>query len=254
MITNSALIVFREGLEAILIIAAIVASLVGDEAAAAQADPARRAARRPRLASRSSSSRSWSSTRSRSTARSSRRWSASSRSACSYSCSTGSSTRSIGPSGSRATANAARSCSPRAPERRLGAPGTILGLYTLGFTSVFREGFETVLFLQALQLSSGTGIVLAGVSLGLRADRGRRRGDLRPRAQAALQAPADRHRRADLARARRPRRQHGADPAGRRLAQHHPDRRRVPALDGDVAGRLPDGREPGRPGAAPSPS
>ena len=32
---------------------------------------------------------------------------------------------------------------------------------------MFREGFETVLFLQALQLSSGTGIVLAGVSLGL---------------------------------------------------------------------------------------
>ena len=30
-----------------------------------------------------------------------------------------------------------------------------LGLYLLGFTSVFREGFETVLFLQALQLSSG---------------------------------------------------------------------------------------------------
>jgi high-affinity iron transporter len=44
---------------------------------------------------------------------------------------------------------------------------TIAGLYILGFTSVFREGFETVLFLQALQLSSGTGVVLAGVSLGL---------------------------------------------------------------------------------------
>ncbi len=51
----------------------------------------------------------------------------------------------------------------------VGAAGTILGLYTLGFTSVFREGFETVLFLQALQLSSGTPIVLAGVSLGLAA-------------------------------------------------------------------------------------
>ena len=49
----------------------------------------------------------------------------------------------------------------------LGSAGTILGLYTLGFTSVFREGFETVLFLQALQLSSGTGIVLGGVTLGL---------------------------------------------------------------------------------------
>jgi high-affinity iron transporter len=45
--------------------------------------------------------------------------------------------------------------------------GTVVGLYVLGFSSVFREGFETVLFLQALQLSSGTGVVLAGVSLGL---------------------------------------------------------------------------------------
>jgi high-affinity iron transporter len=44
---------------------------------------------------------------------------------------------------------------------------TVAGLYMLGFSSVFREGFETVLFLQALQLSSGTGAVLAGVSLGL---------------------------------------------------------------------------------------
>jgi high-affinity iron transporter len=44
---------------------------------------------------------------------------------------------------------------------------TVVGLYTLGFSSVFREGFETVLFLQALQLSSGTGVVLAGVALGL---------------------------------------------------------------------------------------
>jgi high-affinity iron transporter len=47
------------------------------------------------------------------------------------------------------------------------AGATVAGLYVLGFTSVFREGFETVLFLQALQLESGIGIVLAGVSLGL---------------------------------------------------------------------------------------
>ena len=47
------------------------------------------------------------------------------------------------------------------------AAGTITGLYLLGFSSVFREGFETVLFLQSLQLSSGTGIVLGGVFFGL---------------------------------------------------------------------------------------
>ncbi len=42
---------------------------------------------------------------------------------------------------------------------------TVAGLYLLGFSSVFREGLETVLFLQALQLSSGAGVVLAGVAL-----------------------------------------------------------------------------------------
>jgi high-affinity iron transporter len=47
------------------------------------------------------------------------------------------------------------------------AGATVFGLYALGFTAVFREGFETVLFLQALQLEAGVGIVLAGVSLGL---------------------------------------------------------------------------------------
>jgi high-affinity iron transporter len=47
------------------------------------------------------------------------------------------------------------------------AGATIFGLYMLGFSSVFREGFETVLFLQALQLSAGTGVVLGGVGLGL---------------------------------------------------------------------------------------
>jgi high-affinity iron transporter len=49
----------------------------------------------------------------------------------------------------------------------VGTAGTIAGLYVLGFTSVFREGFETVLFLQSLQLSAGTGIVLGGVTFGL---------------------------------------------------------------------------------------
>jgi high-affinity iron transporter len=44
---------------------------------------------------------------------------------------------------------------------------TLAGLYLLGFSSVFREGFEVTLFLQALQLSSGIGVVLAGVTLGL---------------------------------------------------------------------------------------
>lgn len=42
-----------------------------------------------------------------------------------------------------------------------------VGLFALGFTSVYREGFETVLFLQTLQLQSGTAAVLEGVAIGL---------------------------------------------------------------------------------------
>ena len=38
---------------------------------------------------------------------------------------------------------------------RTGAAATV-GLVALGFTSVFREGFEVVLFLQTLQLQNGT--------------------------------------------------------------------------------------------------
>ena len=44
-----------------------------------------------------------------------------------------------------------------------------LGLVALGFTSVYREGFEVVLFLQNLQLQDGSGTVLEGVVLGLAA-------------------------------------------------------------------------------------
>jgi high-affinity iron transporter len=42
-----------------------------------------------------------------------------------------------------------------------------LGLVALGFTSVYREGFEVVLFLQNLELKAGSATVLEGVALGL---------------------------------------------------------------------------------------
>jgi high-affinity iron transporter len=45
--------------------------------------------------------------------------------------------------------------------------GATIGLVALGFTSVYREGFEVVLFLQALQLRAGTQTVLEGVGFGL---------------------------------------------------------------------------------------
>ncbi len=56
-----------------------------------------------------------------------------------------------------------------AKKKRLisGEAGLLLGLIMLGFTSVYREGFETVLFLQALVLESGTGVVLTGVAIAL---------------------------------------------------------------------------------------
>jgi high-affinity iron transporter len=55
--------------------------------------------------------------------------------------------------------------------RRLEAAGfvsaQVIGLAVLGLTSVYREGFETVLFLQSLELSAGTATVLEGAGLGL---------------------------------------------------------------------------------------
>lgn len=42
----------------------------------------------------------------------------------------------------------------------------VAGFVLLGFSTVYREGFETVLFLQALELNSGLAVVLEGVLLG----------------------------------------------------------------------------------------
>ena len=57
-----------------------------------------------------------------------------------------------------------------ADERRGFFSAQVLGLALLGLTSVYREGFETVLFLQSLELSAGTVTVLEGAGLGPRAD------------------------------------------------------------------------------------
>ncbi|MCS6939685.1 MAG: FTR1 family protein [Roseiflexus sp.] len=48
-----------------------------------------------------------------------------------------------------------------------GQAGQWLGLITLGFASIYREGFETVLFLQALTLEGDMTVVFAGVAIGL---------------------------------------------------------------------------------------
>src|SRR6476646_3990045 len=47
--------------------------------------------------------------------------------------------------------------------------GQVVGLLLLGFSSVYREGFEVVLFLQSLQLQAGTATVMEGVAIGLAA-------------------------------------------------------------------------------------
>jgi high-affinity iron transporter len=44
-----------------------------------------------------------------------------------------------------------------------------IGLAVLGLTSVYREGFETVLFLQSLELTAGATAVIEGAALGLAA-------------------------------------------------------------------------------------
>jgi high-affinity iron transporter len=57
--------------------------------------------------------------------------------------------------------------------RLLGALGgsprrsVVLGFGLLGFTAIYREGFEIVLFLQSLRLKAGSAVVLQGVALGM---------------------------------------------------------------------------------------
>lgn len=41
------------------------------------------------------------------------------------------------------------------------------GLVLLGFTSIYREGFEVVLFLQSIRLQVGSVVVLGGATIGL---------------------------------------------------------------------------------------
>jgi high-affinity iron transporter len=48
-----------------------------------------------------------------------------------------------------------------------GRRATVIGLIVLGITSVYREGFEVVLFLQNLRLGYGSGVVLEGAGIGL---------------------------------------------------------------------------------------
>ena len=100
----------------------------------------------------------------------------------------------------------------------------VVGLVALGFSSVYREGFETVLFLQALTLEAGALTVLQGVALGLAANA---RGVLprhRPRAAAAAQEDACRDGRPHHLGARGHGRIDRADASEGRLDRRHADR------------------------------
>ena len=55
----------------------------------------------------------------------------------------------------------------RAADQEISARHVLLGLAALGFTSVYREGFEVVLFLQSYRLSLGAAGVGKGVLIGL---------------------------------------------------------------------------------------
>ena len=127
--------------------------------------------------------------------------------------------------------------------------GATLGLVALGFTSVYREGFEVVLFLQNLELKAGIG----------RRARGRRARPRRaPRSSASLtfwlhhKLPYRKmlvaHRRARRRRARGDDRRHRAD-ASRSSAGCRATRRRSPSRGGWARGsrctRLGDARRAG---------
>ena len=66
----------------------------------------------------------------------------------------------------------------------------LLGLALLGFTSVYRECFEVVIFLQNLRELYGSSVVLEGVVIGCLFTRRRRRPHVRAAPAPALQAPA----------------------------------------------------------------
>jgi high-affinity iron transporter len=53
--------------------------------------------------------------------------------------------------------------SPENPDR----PAILRGLVFLGFTAVYREGFEIVLFLQTMRLRAGNTVILEGLTIGL---------------------------------------------------------------------------------------
>ena len=164
VVTNSALIVFREGLEAVLILAALMASLVGD----------RRGFRKPMLVgvglALAASAVTW--IIAQTVLTSLARYGEKLEAAVSLMAIAvllvilnwffhrmywQGNLQTLHHRKKRLLAGAGLSL----------AAAQVVGLVLLGFTSVYREGFETVLFLQAMTLEAGALTVLQGVALGL---------------------------------------------------------------------------------------
>ena len=116
-----------------------------------------------------------------------------------------------------------------------------IGLVLLGFSSVYREGFETVLFLQALTLEAGAWTVLQGVLLGFAAVVGVFFLVIALERRASAQEDARCHGGADHLGARDPRRSDRADDAGRRLGVGDADPGApAPVLVGRLVRAVPD--------------
>ena len=121
------------------------------------------------------------------------------------------------------------------------AAAQVVGLVLLGFSSVYREGFETVLFLQAMTLEAGALTVLQGVALGLAAVVAVFVLVIALERKLPAQEDADRDRRPHHVGTRRHGRNDGADHAEGRLDRRDADRGpRAAVLGRAVARDLPD--------------
>ena len=157
VVTNSAIIVFREGLEAVLILAAITASFVGVRRAAAAAGARRRASLGLLVSRRHLGARA-------DAAAVARRSYGEKLEAVVGLVAIGVLLlitnwffhRSTGREWIGAFHRQRASCCEKLEQAGFFS-AQALGLFVLGLTSVYREGFETVLFLQSLQLSAGHG-------------------------------------------------------------------------------------------------
>ena len=118
-----------------------------------------------------------------------------------------------------------------------------LGLVLLGFTSLYREGFEVVLFLQSYHLRLGGAVVLKGRAAGNCPDRDGSSVDLCPSAAFALPENADHYRHPTRNRIAGDGRRASAGNAAGTVDSHNSDRiaATVPsALDGTLVCGIPD--------------